>query len=134
MIITRTYEWDMAHRLPFHDGKCRRLHGHRYKAELTVAGPIITSGSEYGMVMDFDRIKKAVDNTFSYWDHRCMLWACDTLRIENEEAEGVFRVPYMPTAENIAHEIFLMLRHEGLPMLSVRVYETPNGWAVADGK
>ena len=52
--VTRRYEWDMAHRLPEHSGKCSRLHGHRYVAEIDVEGEIDqASGSSHGMVLDF---------------------------------------------------------------------------------
>ena len=46
--------------LPHHDGKCSRLHGHSYRLEVTVAGPLRESGSDAGMVMDFGDLSALV--------------------------------------------------------------------------
>jgi len=128
---TRRFEWDMAHRLPFHDGKCRRLHGHRYVADITVAGQVQTEhGSDCGMVMDFGKID-AIIKRLCPWDHMTMLWAEDPLfkKLEKDAKEfGIFSVPYMPTAENLAREMGRILQTR-MPVVSVRVYETPKGWA-----
>ncbi|MFI5263969.1 MAG: 6-carboxytetrahydropterin synthase, partial [Candidatus Kapaibacterium sp.] len=26
--ISKSFRWEMAHRLPFHEGGCRHIHGH----------------------------------------------------------------------------------------------------------
>lgn len=134
--ITLKHEWDMGHRLPLHNGKCARLHGHRYVAEIDVTGELQTEGSATGMVVDFyvikDRVKRFIDEE---WDHRTMLWEQDTILkayLGTRATEiGAFFVPFMPTAENIAWEILHHLRNKGsgLNVSRVRVYETPNGWA-----
>lgn len=139
--ITHKHEWDMGHRLPFHKGKCARLHGHRYVTEIDITGPVQTEGSMSGMVLDFYVIKDIVRDTIGHWDHRTMLWAQDRFTVEHrdeksmtEEDYGIFRVPFMPTAENIALNMQLVIqlsldRYESCRCTRVRVYETPNGWA-----
>jgi 6-pyruvoyltetrahydropterin/6-carboxytetrahydropterin synthase len=154
--ITHKHDWDMGHRLPRHDGKCARLHGHRYVAEIDITGELQTEGPATGMVIDFYLIKEMVKQLIDVqWDHRTMLWEGDPLcAIWAEDKPvtedgvcagdvadvhfGIFRVPFMPTAENIAAEILKRLRSgdvgqggRGLNVTRVRVYETPNGWAEA---
>jgi 6-pyruvoyltetrahydropterin/6-carboxytetrahydropterin synthase len=129
--VTKKYEWDMAHRLPRHEGKCRRLHGHRYVAEIDITGSVITAGAETGMVVDFYRVKQVMDATIGEWDHRTMLHDEDYI-FEGATTSliemGVFRVPFMPTAENIALEVLRLLSAHFV-VTRVRIYETPNGWA-----
>jgi 6-pyruvoyltetrahydropterin/6-carboxytetrahydropterin synthase len=122
--VTVKHEWDMAHRLPLHDGKCKRLHGHRYVTEIDVAGTVNTTT---GIIIDFVIVRDAVKDAIGVWDHRCMLHDSDPIALTVEE--GCLRVSFMPTAENIAQEIVRLLMNRDLNVVRVRVYETPNGWA-----
>ena len=128
--ITLRYEWDMGHRLPLHDGKCRRLHGHRYVSEVDVTGPLVTHGPSTGMVADFTDVKHFVKLVIDgQWDHRTMLWEQDELYAASMDPDyGIFRVPFMPTAENIAAELLRLLR-PNMPVTRVKVWETPSGSA-----
>ena len=47
--VTRCFTFEAAHQLPWHPGKCRNLHGHGYRLEVTVEGPV----NDDGMVLDF---------------------------------------------------------------------------------
>ena len=47
--IVRRYSFEAAHRLDWHPGQCRALHGHRYVLEVEAAGPL----DGRGVVMDF---------------------------------------------------------------------------------
>ena len=50
--VTKHIDFDAAHVLPEgYNGKCRNLHGHTYKAYVTLTGP--RNSSEFGMVVDF---------------------------------------------------------------------------------
>src|SRR5260370_17632988 len=53
--ITKIFSFESAHHLPGHRGKCARLHGHSYRLEITLRGPIKDSlgASDHGMVTDF---------------------------------------------------------------------------------
>jgi 6-pyruvoyltetrahydropterin/6-carboxytetrahydropterin synthase len=64
MLVTKTIEIDMGHRVPNHKSKCRNLHGHRYKIEVGVDSEVIeTEGSsEQGMVIDFGDLKSIMMN------------------------------------------------------------------------
>ena len=58
--ITKTIEWEMGHRIPNHAGKCRNPHGHHYKLELTVSGPLCTETEPQleGMIVDFGQVRQ----------------------------------------------------------------------------
>ena len=140
MTITRTYGWDMGHRLQRHRGLCRNLHGHRYTAEVTVKGLIQIRGRRAGMVMDFHDLDVAIRGILEPWDHAMMLEASDPalallrgFRIGGRLRVVEFGLP--PTAENIAVEIRDRLASSwvgmppGVDVCTVRVYETPRSWA-----
>lgn len=139
---TRRFEWDAAHRVLGHKGKCRHLHGHRYVAEVTVSAKKLDN---LGMVIDFSVLKEIVGKWIDdMWDHNILLNEKDPLlRVREESIDcdlDVFagRIPYIfqgdnPTAENIAEELFvkaerLLLEH-GIWVTNVRVWETPNCYA-----
>lgn len=74
--IRRSIEIDAGHRVPGHAGKCKNLHGHRYRFEALVAG----SARPDGMVLDFGFLKdlmvECVDAPF---DHGLVIWEGDPL-------------------------------------------------------
>jgi queuosine biosynthesis protein QueD len=56
--VAKQFSFHAAHRLPNHDGQCRRLHGHTYVLEIAVIGPVKQDGgSDEGMVLDFTVLK-----------------------------------------------------------------------------
>ena len=130
--ITRRMEFDAAHRVLGHEGKCRHLHGHRYVVEVAVRAPDL---DPLGRVVDFSVLKERVGNWIdSRLDHNIILHKDDPLLpLLSMEVNG--REPYVmqgnPTAENIAAEIYraaseILLE---LRVVRVRVHETPNCWA-----
>jgi len=62
LTITKIFEFAAAHYLPFHEGKCKNLHGHGFKLEITVTGTIKIDGSATGMIMDFSLLKAIVED------------------------------------------------------------------------
>lgn len=82
MDLSVDFHFCSAHRLPFYDGPCFRMHGHNYRLQVTLTG---TPDPKDGMIRDFEEIRKAV------WTHA--LEACDhhTLNdfIENPTAENM---------------------------------------------
>jgi 6-pyruvoyltetrahydropterin/6-carboxytetrahydropterin synthase len=61
MQIRKSFRFEAAHTLPFHLGKCARPHGHSYRLEVAVRGPLQTEGAARGMIEDFDVLKAIVD-------------------------------------------------------------------------
>lgn len=61
--ITKTFEFEAAHHLPWHNGKCHRLHGHSYKLEVTYDGEVYDDTPGFaasGMIADFADISRIV--------------------------------------------------------------------------
>lgn len=68
MELFKEFTFEAAHRLPNvpPDHKCHRLHGHSYRVELHVRGPV---HPHTGMVMDFADIKAAFKPILDRLDH-----------------------------------------------------------------
>lgn len=119
--ISKTYRFDAAHRLPDHDGKCRREHGHTYALTLTLEGkPLDEKGNpKDGMVVDYGVLDQVWRYTLEpLLDHQ-------DLNLTLRGALG--RRP--TTAENIATVIAELLRtgaSKHLPWSEVTVSETPS--------
>ena len=66
--IYREFNFEAAHRLPnVPEGhKCSRLHGHSYRFEVHVTGPV---DEHLGWVVDFGEIKAAVNPVVMELDH-----------------------------------------------------------------
>jgi 6-pyruvoyltetrahydropterin/6-carboxytetrahydropterin synthase len=84
MRIRKQFHFEAAHVLPHHTGKCSRLHGHSYRLEVTVAGPLRTAGPATGMVVDFDELAQVVRETvIDALDHRSLNEFLDNPTSEN---------------------------------------------------
>lgn len=115
--ITKLFYFEAAHSLPHHDGKCANLHGHSYKFEVTVGGEIIKDGPKEGMVMDFADLSKVVNTEIlEKWDHQFLN---DIL-------------PFTTTAENLAGEIFKILKSKDINVTRVRLWETAKSYATVE--
>lgn len=65
--ITKSFAFDACHFLPYHDGRCKFLHGHTYHLEVTVKNRVL---DETGMVIDFRELKDIVNrNVIDLLDH-----------------------------------------------------------------
>lgn len=132
---TRSLEFDSAHRVCRHESKCRNLHGHRYRVELTCG---TQSLDEIGRVIDFGVIKELCGGWLDeHWDHGAILCVEDEDLIQFCRDNGwkVYVLPDNPTAEVMADYILQlfsrMLKTKGVSLLKVVVFETPNCWAEA---
>jgi 6-pyruvoyltetrahydropterin/6-carboxytetrahydropterin synthase len=104
--VTRSFAFEAAHQLPWHPGKCRRLHGHHYRFEVTVEGPL----DENGIVLDFDVLDEVVRREIvERYDHRYLNDLMDN-----------------PTAELIAGAAWKQLEAAGLQLAGLRLWETPD--------
>lgn len=65
--ITKSFVFDACHYLPYHDRRCKYLHGHTYHMDISLRGPV---NPETGMVMDYGTLKSIVNkNLIDDWDH-----------------------------------------------------------------
>ncbi|MEA2664302.1 MAG: 6-pyruvoyltetrahydropterin/6-carboxytetrahydropterin synthase [Candidatus Eremiobacteraeota bacterium] len=114
MLIKKSYTFEAAHVLPHHPGKCGRLHGHSYRLEVALAGPLQTAGAAAGMVEDFEVVSRVVKGAVvSELDHRSL----------NELIEN-------PTAELLLAWIWARLSPELPALMELVLWETPTACAV----
>ena len=112
--ITKILLFDAAHRLPDHEGACRRLHGHTYTVEVTVEGSLQQDGPASGMVMDFSDLGSTVQ--------RLVIQPLDHTYLNDV-------LDFVPTAEAIAGWMFRTLAEAGVSVVKVRLWETPSSFA-----
>jgi 6-pyruvoyltetrahydropterin/6-carboxytetrahydropterin synthase len=69
--LVKTFRFEAAHSLPYvpPEHKCSRLHGHSYRVDLHVTGPI---DPQKGWVMDFGELKQAAHPVLDALDHRLL--------------------------------------------------------------
>lgn len=117
VFVKRRFEFDAAHFLPSHEGKCKNLHGHRYFLDVSITGPILGDGPSEGMVIDFGDLKQIIHSTIvNRYDHTCL--------------NDFFHVP---TAENMVNFIAEELEYilpKGVALFEVVLYETPDSCAI----
>lgn len=112
------YTFDAAHRIEGYDGKCGRMHGHRYKVHIAAKSRTLNPSTyleDADMVCDFRDLKWAAKGPEKGGlDHSDL----------NKE------LPVNPTAERIAEYIYKETRNripEGID-LHITVWETENSW------
>jgi len=131
MKVSKEFRWEMAHRLPFHKGRCKNLHGHTYKALIQFEGEL----DKNGMLIDFYDIYRIVNPVIDELDHSIICDKNDTelVEIANKINERVVIIDKPTTAENISIYITEKIIQSSLPdnlnQITVRVYETPDAFA-----
>jgi 6-pyruvoyltetrahydropterin/6-carboxytetrahydropterin synthase len=84
MQIRKRFRFEAAHTLPYHPGKCARIHGHSYRLEVAIRGPVRKRGPARGMIDDFDRIERIVgDRVLDALDHRNLNDFVENPTVEN---------------------------------------------------
>lgn len=149
MKVSWSGTFDAAHWIPGHPGKCKNMHGHTWKVEVSASVPM----SEFhdGMLVDFGVFKKVVEK----YDHT-ILNRCpdvlhevyvppgDHLRAQKlqtifDSLSGFMRFGDFdyPSAENIANrilnDVFSELITMGYmkPVIIVKVWESEHSYAEA---
>lgn len=136
MKIAKEFKWEMGHRLPFHEGKCRNLHGHSYRCMIELTG----QPDKNGMLLDYYELKKIVDPIIDKMDHSFMVFDKDLELIEMLDKLGSNKlvVNFESTAENICVYLLNEVRKSSLPSnvesIKVRVLETDNTYAEEESK
>lgn len=106
--ITKLFTFETGHALHGYDGKCKNVHGHSYKLEVTVIGSPINdnSNTKHGMVIDFGDLKKIVNKEIiNEFDH-ATVFNKNTPHLElaqemQNRGHNVILVNYQPTSENM---------------------------------
>ena len=126
--VVKKLHFSYGHRLLGYQGKCAHPHGHNAEVELELEGDSLDA---VGMLIDFGEISRRL-MTFidSNLDHLMLLHRDDPLTALLEGlGEPVYKMDSNPTAENIARLIYLKARELGLPVRTVRLWETPRACA-----
>ncbi len=100
--------------LPHHPGQCSRLHGHSYRLEVAVAGPLQDAGPSQGMVLDFDELASVVESAV----------------IERLDHSSLNDLLPNPTAEHIAQWVWQQLAPRLAGLDEIAIWETATACAV----
>ena len=135
--ISRRFEWDAAHRIPGHEGACKAIHGHRYVAEVEVSGPQMDA---LGRIVDFGVLKTVlgawIDANF---DHTAVFSRADAqvaaiAELNASMGRPVYWLDGAPTAEGLVAELARiipdLLAPHGIALEAIKLWETPNCWAL----
>ncbi len=117
-LLSKQFHFEAAHHLPGHSGKCARPHGHSYRLEVTLRGPIkeAPAVSDRGMVMDFADLSQIVRSAVLE-------------RLDHYDLNAVTGI--RTTAENLSHWIWDALVAAGLPdalLYRIRLWETESSY------
>jgi len=127
--VIRKLNFCYGHRILGHRGRCGHLHGHNGAVEVELGARKL---DHMGMVADFSEVKRTVQGWIdAELDHRMLLSRTDPLaRVLKAQGEPVILIDGNPTAENLARLIFDYAASRGLPVIAVRLWESPDSCAV----
>ena len=138
-IVQRKLEFDAAHRVMGHEGKCQYVHGHRFA--IYVAFIPKDTLDDVGRVIDYGIIKTVLGAWIDkYWDHNIILNEND---INLAKAIGPwckeatpYILPYNPTSENLGKYLLEVVcpklfkdYRDQITINKITVWETPNCFA-----
>ena len=126
--VVKRVEFCYGHRLLDYEGVCKHPHGHNAVAEIEIRSAALDQRS---MVCDFSDVKHLVKSWIDREiDHKMILRSDDPLvNPLRELGEPVFLVESNPTVERIARLIYEHVQQSGLPVVRVKVWETPTSSA-----
>lgn len=108
-LVVKRVSFCAAHFLPNYEGNCSNIHGHTWKVDVGVEGPIHRKS---GMVIDFKVLKEFLEPILEDFDHNCL--------------NGL--IPN-PTAENIAVYILKLMKAQVVGVKFIRVWESETSYA-----
>jgi len=130
--ISKQFRWEMGHRLPFHEGLCKNIHGHSYEAHVILSG----EPDANGMVMDYYDMKLLIQDKLDELDHSFLCNSSDTIVREFLERNNMkmVLVEFPTTAENIArmlatHVVSNLPAGHRVDAVRLRVFETEKTFA-----
>ncbi|SFG20368.1 6-carboxytetrahydropterin synthase QueD [Oribacterium sp. WCC10] len=130
--------FDAAHFLKDYEGKCRNIHGHRWRVVVEIKGDKLSEDTQTrGMLIDFSDLKKAVKDMCDFFDHS-LIYEKDSLKEATiaaltDEHFRLNEVPFRPTAECFSKYFYETLSDKGFTVHRVEVYETPTNCACYEG-
>lgn len=135
MIVAKKFKWEAAHRIQWHAGKCRHLHGHSYKMTISLEG----EPNDTGMVIDFNELKKIVLPHIELMDHTTLISEKDEelKRVFDQNNWKYYLLPFDSTAENlcnyfadlISRNHLSILKKNNIQSIGVKIFETESAFA-----
>ena len=133
--ISKSFRWEMGHRLPYHTQGCQNIHGHSYEMVVELFGET----NEQGMLIDYNDLKAAVKPILDKWDHAFLVDDNDELLkkfLKDNKLKHVLFKKYS-TAEHIAHYFCAVLKnmlsvHKNLTKIKVVIKETVTSEATVE--
>ena len=131
MKIAKEFRWEMGHRLPFHEDKCKNLHGHSYKMMVEFTGDL----DENGMVLDYYIVKEIISPAVEELDHAFMVKDDDEqlIKLLEEMDSKHVKVNFHSTAENMVYYFIDKIKNSNLPKnitaIKVKIFETETTYA-----
>ncbi len=135
MKIAKQFRWEAAHRLPWHEGGCRNLHGHSYRMMVELDG----DPDERGMLMDFKVLKQILAPLVESWDHAAIIAENDSalLGLLRQTDWKYVVLPCDTTSENLCicvadylcREAHSALQAHNIHTVRVRIQETETCYA-----
>ncbi len=135
MVVAKHFKWEAAHRIPWHNGKCKHLHGHSYKMIVEFEGEL----NDNGIVIDFNDLKAMVKSHIERIDHTTIISEKDSelKEVFDDKNWKYYLLPFDSTAENLCkyfanliiteNEAFLLSNK--IEWVGVKIYETETAYA-----
>ena len=126
--VTTEIDFSYGHRLLDYDGKCAHPHGHNGRVQIELESEGLDGAD---MAVDFTVVKHGVQKWVNeHIDHKMILREDDPLlRPLRELGEPVYVLERNPTAESLAELIYGVAAGQGLPVTTVRFWESPTSYA-----
>jgi len=137
--ITKQFSFETGHALYGYDGKCKNVHGHSYRLDVTVIGKPISDNSnvKFGMVIDFGDLKKIVkEEIVNVFDH-ATVFNKNTPHVElarelEDRGHNVLLVDYQPTSEMMVIDFAEKIKKrlpDNIQLFSLKLQETATSFA-----
>ncbi|OUS01532.1 6-carboxytetrahydropterin synthase QueD [Flavobacteriales bacterium 33_180_T64] len=137
--ITKQFSFETGHALYGYDGKCKNVHGHSYRLDVTVIGQPITDNTnvKFGMVIDFSDLKKIVkEEIVDVFDH-ATVFNKNTPHVElakelKDRGHNVLLVGYQPTSEMMVIDFAEKIKQrlpKNIKLYALKLQETASSYA-----
>ncbi|WP_179344540.1 6-pyruvoyl trahydropterin synthase family protein [Winogradskyella ursingii] len=137
--ITKQFSFETGHALYGYDGKCKNVHGHSYRLDVTVIGRPIEDNTnvKFGMVIDFSDLKKIIkEEIVDVFDH-ATVFNKNTPHVElakelENRGHNVLLVDYQPTSEMMVVDFAQKIKQrlpKNIQLHSLKLQETATSFA-----
>jgi len=135
----KQFSFETGHALYGYDGKCKNVHGHSYRLDVTVIGTPISDNTnvKFGMVIDFSDLKKIVkEEIVNVFDH-ATVFNKNTPHVElakelKDRGHNVLLVNYQPTSEMMVIDFADKIKRrlpKDITLHSLKLQETASSFA-----